>query len=186
MERISMRKLLTLLAVTLAAISLGTTVSASAATAPYCGIRWGSLPKEHDATRTAHLVNVRAGPHDCFDRLVVDLDGKADGYRVRYVSQVAQDGSGTVIPLRGGARLQIIVVAPAYNDDYRPTYEPANPNELRNVSGWSTFRQIAWAGSFEGQTTIGLGVRARLPFRVFTLDGPSDGSRIVVDVAHRW
>jgi hypothetical protein len=45
---------------------------------------------------------------------------------------------------------------------------------------------LASAGSFEGQTTIGLGVRARLPFRVFTLDGPGNGSRIVIDVAHHW
>jgi hypothetical protein len=34
--------------------------------------------------------------------------------------------------------------------------------------------------------TLGLGVRGRLPFRVFTLDGPGAGSRIVIDVAHRW
>jgi ABC-2 type transport system ATP-binding protein len=36
--------------------------------------------------------------------------------------------------------------------------------------------------------TIGLGVRARLPFRAFTVPGPA-GSRIVrvvVDVAHLW
>jgi len=36
------------------------------------------------------------------------------------------------------------------------------------------------------QTTIGLGARARLPFRVFTLSGPGQGSRLVIDVAHRW
>jgi len=29
-------------------------------------------------------------------------------------------------------------------------------------------------------------VRARLPFRVLTLDGPGSGSRLVVDVAHYW
>jgi hypothetical protein len=55
-----------------------------------------------------------------------------------------------------------------------------------NVTGYSTFRQVAWAGTFEGQTTVGLGVRARLPFRVFTLAGPGSGSRLVIDVAHRW
>ncbi|HET6919349.1 MAG TPA: hypothetical protein VFI46_07775 [Jiangellaceae bacterium] len=38
----------------------------------------------------------------------------------------------------------------------------------------------------EGQTTLGLGVRARLPFRVFVLSGPADGSRVVIDVAPRW
>ena len=66
------------------------------------------------------------------------------------------------------------------------TYQPANPAELVAVSGWQTFRQVAWAGSFEGYTTVGLGVRALLPFRVFVLDGPGSGSRVVVDVAHQW
>ena len=45
---------------------------------------------------------------------------------------------------------------------------------------------MTWAGSFEGRTSLGLGVRARLPFRVFSLAGPGDGSRVVIDVAHRW
>ena len=57
------------------------------------------------------------------------------------------------------------------------------------VAGFDTFRQVAWAGSFEGQTTLALGARARLPFRVLTLDGtPSSDHtpRLVIDVAHRW
>jgi hypothetical protein len=57
---------------------------------------------------------------------------------------------------------------------------------MADVTGYQTFLQVAGAGSFEGQTTIGLGVRARLPFRAFILTGPGDGSRLVVDVAHLW
>ena len=49
-----------------------------------------------------------------------------------------------------------------------------------------TFRDVVWAGSFEGITSVGLGVRARLPSRAFVLAGPGDGSRLVIDVAHRW
>jgi hypothetical protein len=45
---------------------------------------------------------------------------------------------------------------------------------------------MAWAGSFEGQTTIGVGVRARLPMRTFVLSSTGGGYRVVVDVAHRW
>ena len=63
---------------------------------------------------------------------------------------------------------------------------PGQPLRATNVAGYQTFRQVADAGSFEGQTTVGLGVRARLPFRAFILAGPGDGSRLVVDVAHRW
>jgi hypothetical protein len=84
------------------------------------------------------------------------------------------DGSGNVVPVAGGAILSVVVRAPAYQVIRTP------------VAGYRTFRDVAWAGSFEGQTTFGLGVRARLPFRVFQLDGPGNGTRVVVDVAHRW
>jgi hypothetical protein len=76
---------------------------------------------------------------------------------------------------------------PSYDtDDGVLSYDPPNRNELTTVHGYRTFRQVVTAGSFEGETVIGLGVRARLPFRVFTLAGPGGNSRIVVDVAHSW
>lgn len=158
----------------------------AASAAPYCGIRWGSLPERASATETAPLADVRAGRHACFDRLVLDFAGDADGYAVRYVRAVTMDGSGRPVPLRGGAFLEVVAIAPAHDNAGNATYRPADRRELVSVSGWRTFRQVAWAGSFEGRTTIGLGVRARLPFRVFTLDGPGGGSRLVIDVAHRW
>lgn len=162
--------------------------SASASAAPYCGIVWGSLPKEDRNGSATSLAGVRTGRHDCYDRLVLDLNGgPAPGYHVEYVDAVYEDGSGKLVPLCGGARLRIVVHAPSYDIvDGHPTYTPANPAELSDVTGYQTFRQVADAGSFEGQTTIGLGVRARLPFRVFTLAGPGTGSRLVIDVAHRW
>lgn len=122
----------------------------------------------------------------CFDRLVLDFADDVDGYSVRYVAQVTMDGSGHIVPLRGGAELQVTAIAPAADRHGNTTYRPADRRELVPVSGWRTFRQVALAGSFEGQTTLGLGVRARLPFRVFTVDGPGLGSRLVIDVAHRW
>lgn len=163
----------------------------AAQAAPYCGITWGSLAKSSTATVNApappgRLVNVRSGRHACFDRLVLDVDGELHGYDVRYVSLVRQDGSGAVVPTAGGARLQVVVRAPAYDEDGDATYAPADPAHLTDVTGYRTFRQVTWAGTFEGQSTVGLGVRARLPFRVFTLTGPGNASRVVVDVAHRW
>jgi hypothetical protein len=155
--------------------------SATAAPAPYCGITWGSLQKSHNPVTQPQLTNIRAGRHNCYDRLVFDTRGNVTGYWVKYVARVTEDPSGRLVPLRGGAKLQITVQAPSFNVNGQPTYRPANRRELVNVSGYRTFRQVAWAGSFEGQTTVGLGVRARLPFRVFTLPG-----RLVVDVAHRW
>ncbi|WP_444543697.1 AMIN-like domain-containing (lipo)protein, partial [Nocardia takedensis] len=104
----------------------------------------------------------------------------------RYVEQVAMDGSGTPVPLRGGAYLNLTVNAPSYDDAGAPTYAPANRSELADVRDYRTFHQVAWAGSFEGQTTIGVGTRARLPFQAHTVTGPGANSRIVVDVAHSW
>ncbi|HZO63967.1 MAG TPA: hypothetical protein VFB74_03105 [Kribbellaceae bacterium] len=115
-----------------------------------------------------------------------DVKGKSSWFRVHYVNNVSTVGQGEIVPLRGGAKLEIILSVPSYDDAGRSTYNPANHNELTNVRGYQTFRQVADAGSFEGETTIGLGVRARLPFRVFTLTGQGTTSRIVVDVAHRW
>ena len=50
-----------------------------------------------------------------------------------------------------------------------------------SVAGYDTFRSTRYGGSFEGLTTLGLGVRARLPFRVMKL-----GNRVIIDVAHHW
>ncbi len=138
--------------------------------------RWGSLPKV-DSDWTANDIGaVRSGRHACYDRLVIDLDRRGVGYDVRY-GAVYAEGSGNPVALRG---TDIRITVRAWGKDLR------NTRELVNVSGYSTFRQVAMAGTFEGQTTLGLGVRARLPMRVFELDGPGGGSRLVVDVAHSW
>jgi len=154
---------------------------ASASPAASCGITWGSGTKTTQGMTSAPMVGLRAGQHDCYDRLVFDLRGAAAGYTVSYVDTVYDDPTATPVPLRGGAKLQVTVFAPAYDETGTPTYQYADRAELVNVNGFQTFRQVAWAGSFEGTTTVGLGVRARLPFRVFTAD-----NRVVVDVAHSW
>lgn len=172
-----------------AATATGAVVTAPAATAATCAVTWGSLPKSFAPMTARQIRGVRAGQHACYDRLVIDLNGwssGATGYDVRYVDNVYQDGSGHLVPLRGGAKLQIVVKAPAYDTSGELIMEPNSLTELSDVTGFSTFRQVAFAGSFEGQTTIGLGVRARLPMRVFRLEGPELGQRLVIDVAHSW
>lgn len=175
-------------AVVLAAAAASTAVALPAASAATCPTGWGSLPEIVRDGGGGTLDDVRTGRHDCHDRLVLDLDGidASDvAYDVRYVSQVARDGSGQPVPLRGAADLQVVVRTPAYTGG-TATYDPRVDAEAVGVAGYTTFRQVAWAGSFEGSSTVGLGVRARLPFTVTVLDGPGDGSRLVVDVAHTW
>lgn len=181
-----MRKLGAGLAAVVAIAGLGLMAPGPASAATYCGISWGSLAKADPDMSAANVTGVRTGKQPCFDRLVIDMAGKVAGYSVQYVPVVTQDPTGFPIPVLGDADLQVVVTAPSYNQAGQPTYEPAAKAELSNVSGYQTFRQVVFAGSFEGTTSIGLGVRARLPFRVLTLDGPDGGSRLVVDVAHHW
>ncbi|MDN5790994.1 MAG: hypothetical protein L0H25_09015 [Micrococcales bacterium] len=155
------------------------TTSASAASRPYCGIYWGSLQKSSTNMTQGNILDVRSGRHACFDRVVFDI-GKGSGtvgYTVRYVSSV-RGPSGAPVALNGGAKLQVTVNAPAAKQ--------VPPSGVVNYSGWNTFRQLKWVSSFEGYTDFGLGVRARLPMRVFTLPSAGGGQRLVIDVANRW
>ncbi|MEU5421130.1 hypothetical protein ACFY1P_00520 [Streptomyces sp. NPDC001407] len=161
--------------------------TADTAPAVHCETGWGSLAKVATDSAYKSLRDIRTGQHDCFDRMVFDVKGSGErpiGYRVAYVDRLYQDGSGEPLPVDGGAILEIRVAAPSYEPttglrSYRGRFgEP-----LRNVdlTGYRTFRDTRFAGSFEGDTQVGLGVRARLPFRVFQY-----GHLVIVDVAHTW
>ena len=172
------------LVLTLILSSIGM-LAAAPVSATGCSTNWGSIQKSADGSIGGHVTKVRTGRHRCYDRLVIDLDGPRPGYRVDYVDKLIQDGSGEVVPVKGGAIIGIVAIAPAYDDNGSATIDPTTVSAT-NVTGYKTFRDIEWAGSFEGRTSLGLGVRARLPFRVFTLAGPGHGSRLVIDVAHSW
>ncbi len=177
-------KRLVVLAVTVLALLIGPVVPAGAAPEATCAVTWGSQPKSAGPSASlSPIVDVRTGRHGCFDRLVVDLDGPASGYIVRYVNVFRADGSGQVIPLPGGGKIEIVVRAPAHDEDGDTTYPAVVGERLPGVvvAGYETFRSTRYGGTFEGQTSLGLGVRARLPFRVIKL-----GNRVVIDVAHHW
>ncbi|MEU6549210.1 hypothetical protein ABZ915_02840 [Streptomyces sp. NPDC046915] len=157
----------------------------TAATA--CPTGWGSLPEQGTAEVAPHsLTGIRTGRHDCYDRLVLDV-GSGTGplaYSVAYVDVFHQDPSGAVIPVSGGAILDIRVGATAYDPETGHTTYPGRPGKALpgvDLTGYRTFRDTKFGSSFEGVTQVGLGVRARLPFRVLTLP-----DRLVVDVAHSW
>ena len=149
----------------------------SASASPYCGLVWGSLTKSDPTMGTGEIDNVRTGQHECFDRVVIDIDGPPAGYSVGYVQDVTADGSGQVVPTPGGAKLQAVIRHP----NFAPTHVG---QQVAPTQGFRTLRSVVYAGSFEGQTTYGIGTRARLPFRVFSI--PGGHGRIVIDVAHQW
>jgi hypothetical protein len=164
--------------------------AATAASAPSasCGVTWGSTPKTAQGAAGRPLTDVRTGRHTCYDRMVLDIrpgsSADSPGYRVRYVDKLYQDGSGHPITIGGGAILEIVADAPSYDPEtFEPTYPGSGGKPLPGVdlTGYKTFRDARFGASFEGTTQLGLGVRARLPFRVTGL-----GDRLIVDVAHSW
>lgn len=157
---------------------LGTSAAAlpADASAASCPTGWGSLAESAgDLTMSrAPITAVRAGRQPCYDRVVFDVAGPLGAYRVQYVSQITGIASGNPISVGGGARLRVTV------------FDPAGTMIVPRVDGFEALRAIVNAGSFEGVTEFGVGVRARLPFRTFVLDGPGTSHRLVLDVAHHW
>ena len=172
-----MKRLMKVLLVILLAAT-GVTLASPAEAAPYCGIRWGSLPEYSAATSVGSITGVRAGRHTCYDRLVIDVAGKIDGYEVQYYPK--RTTSNTEF-----AHLQINVDAAMIDSAGNFTFGTDNNFVLTGFSTYRTFRAVS-GGGLTKNSIISLDVRARLPFRVLMLDGPGSGSRLVVDVAHRW
>ncbi len=153
----------------------------AATTAPAaCSTHWGTGPRHKDQMVQTRVRDVRAGKHTCFDRLVIDLGaGRAPGYNIHYVRAFHADGSGKLVPTSGKAKLLVIVKAPAAN-----SFDASN-RHLVSVTGFASFRQIAGLGSFEGITSIGIGLKAKTPFRVLEYKNAAHKFVLVVDVAHR-
>jgi LPXTG-motif cell wall-anchored protein len=132
---------------------------------------------EHPPVGSPKLITLRAGRHAGHDRVVFQLDGPIPSYySVRYVPVVRLDGSGDPLRLRGAAFLEVVVRAPTHDEDYRPVL---TPTRLR--PDLPALREVNAPGSFEGQTTAGIGVTQKVGFRVLELTSPA---RIVIDLAH--
>lgn len=101
-----MKRLLVLVATVLGLLVLPA-IPAGAAPEASCAVTWGSQPESAGpaTSPSSEVRDIWTGRHDCYDRFVVDLDGPASGYRVRYVSVFRQDPSDQVIPLPGGAKI---------------------------------------------------------------------------------
>ncbi|HKN45074.1 MAG TPA: hypothetical protein VJW23_14255 [Propionibacteriaceae bacterium] len=145
---------------------------------------WGSLPRSAPGMSPGFIDRVRIGQGPCADRIVFDVVGATPGWSARYVSRITEDASGRVLPVPGSAFLLVVVNTNAHNINTGVT---TLSRSLPQPTGFRTFKGLVFAGDFEGLTTVGIGVRARLPFRTFSLPGLLPGhNRVVVDVAHTW
>ena len=122
------------------------------------------------------LVDVRAGRHPGFDRVVFEFRGAVPEYRIDYVDGLVQDGSGEPVSVGGAADLQVVFHgANAHGEDGTPTVSPQ-----RFSPDLPAVKELAQVGDFEAVVSYGIGVDRRRPITVSSLSGPS---RLVVDVA---
>jgi hypothetical protein len=162
--------------------------------APACAVEqsWPTGPQDGGLAMTdAPLYLVRAGRHECYDRVVFDLNGPGDvGYAARYVPVVRADGSGWPVPVEGHAALEVVVRGPIYGTDnqgHQPWRRPPMFGDdfvaPAHVAGWASLAEVKFAGSFEGQSTFAIGVRETRPFRVW-IRSEQSYRHVVVDIAH--
>jgi hypothetical protein len=148
---------------------------ASAAAGP-----WGTGPRvvHRSPVPPPEVTGIRVAHHPGFDRVVLDLDGRAPGYSVRYVQQLHRDGSGKKVDLLGPVSLSFSL-RPANGHDENADSTLTTPRRTK----WrlDQVRETAVIGDFEADFTLGVGLRHRSAFRVLTLHHPT---RIVVDVRH--
>ena len=123
------------------------------------------------------LVDLRVGRHASFDRVTFVFDGGLPGYRVRYVSQLHEQGSGRPVELAGDATLSVLFDPATVRGDGGVVYEGPEVVTPR----FPALRQVKNLLSFEGQALVGLGLAGRVGFRVLELKSPY---RVAVDVAH--
>jgi hypothetical protein len=139
----------------------------------------GTGPRvERRSPRTIpRLVDLRVGRHTGFDRVTFVFDGGLPGYRIQYVAQLREFGTGKLVELDGDATLSVLFDPATVRGDGGVVYEGPKVVTPR----YPSLRQVKNLLSFEGQTLVGLGLEHRVGFRVLELEDPY---RVAVDVAH--
>jgi hypothetical protein len=157
----------------------GADASAQAAAVP--AHHWSKKPRSvtRSPATAPEVTGIRVGRHAHFDRIVVDLDGAAPGYSVRYVKTLHRDPSDKTVNLLGPRSLRI-VLSPANGHDVN-TGDSTLTTPRRVKWRFDAVRETAVIGDFEAVFSVGVGVADKNKFRVRTLHNPT---RIVVDVHH--
>lgn len=127
------------------------------------------------------ILGVRTSTGTCFDTIefeIATLDQPGPGFTLSYVPTLSYDPTGDPMQLFGLGHLQLTIYAPI---DV-PTWKNY---EFRAGSEYGSLRHIKFAGSFEGVTTFGIGVREKLPFLVMYSNESTNGNgKVIVYLAH--
>lgn len=160
------------------ALAVGAAMTALVAPAAQARPTWDTSPVNvvHDLHAQQKVVDLRVGGHRHFDRVVIDLDGKVPGYRVRYVKRLFSDPSGEPVPLKGRKFIAVSLV-PAKAHDRRGDSVYDGPRLAQY--DFTTLRGVAFTGDTEGVVSFGISLRHKADFRVSVLHAPN---RILIDL----
>ena len=166
-----------------AAVSVAATALALVATSSPAGAlpAYTTQPTAYTnplVTGQPKVVDLRVSQHPSFDRVVIDVEGRRPGFRVRYAKRLSYDGSGDPVPLRGRVKLSLVIEpARAHGRNGGNVYEGPRLQHYR----LPMLRGVAFTGDFEGVVSFGFTARRKNGYRAFTLTEPS---RIVIDLKH--
>jgi hypothetical protein len=131
------------------------------------------------APSVAVLVDVRAGRHEGFDRIVFEFEDALPGYRIEYVeAPIAHCASGLPVEITGQAFLKA-GFSPAAAHDVSTGDSTFDPSEL--APALPTLVEAERTCDFEGVLSWVLGLSEEVDLRVLELEDPY---RVVIDVGH--
>lgn len=135
------------------------------------------------------LSNVRIGRHECFDRIVFDVD-TADrvGFRAQYVPVAKNGATGNDVSVAGSAVLDVTV------DAWAKKYALGlggpdgaitnNDGIIFDSTDWKALRQVRFVMTYEGHTQFAVGVDSESPFEIYHLPREDGKMRVVIDIKH--
>ena len=141
----------------------------------------GPIGEERAGQPIVHLVDVRTGRHDGFDRVVFEFDNALPGYQMEYVEPpITEDASDLPVDIQGNAFLQIVFY-PARGVDLSGDTPRQTCCRSEITTGFAVLIDLQDTGDFEAVLTYVMGLSEEVDFRVLMLQDPF---RIVVDAAH--
>jgi hypothetical protein len=126
-----------------------------------------------------HLVDVRVGTHDGYDRVVFEFDDGIPEYVLsRAEPPYTEDPSGLPLEVTGEAAWQLVMLG---GTRVTPDHEVTYDGPLSFEPGYAKLVHLVEAGDFEAVSTWYIGLSADTCVRVLALDGPD---RLVIDIEH--
>jgi hypothetical protein len=136
------------------------------------------VKKDYQLKESAVLKNVRAARHKNYDRIVFEFQtAKMPGYKIEYVDDARQCGSGNAVSLAGDAQLEITFTpAQAHDNKGRATVK-----KREQKFAYKILKEAKITCDFEGDVTFALGVSAPNKYQVLELKNPT---RLAIDIKH--